>query len=47
MGSDTCSFQKSCTVHPVWRRLQTVTRGILEEVTLQTLLSDRGTGRVE
>jgi Rrf2 family transcriptional regulator, iron-sulfur cluster assembly transcription factor len=37
MGEGICSFQKTCTVHPVWRRLQTVTRGILEEVTLKTL----------
>jgi Rrf2 family transcriptional regulator, iron-sulfur cluster assembly transcription factor len=32
-----CSFQEICTVHPVWRRLQAVTRGMLEEVTLKTL----------
>ena len=37
MGEGVCSFQKTCTVHPVWRRLQSVTRGILEEVTLKTL----------
>jgi len=37
MGEGICSFQKTCTVHPVWRRLQAVTRGILEEVTLKTL----------
>jgi Rrf2 family transcriptional regulator, iron-sulfur cluster assembly transcription factor len=41
MGEGVCSFQKTCTVHPVWRRLQTVTRGILEEVTLKTLCADR------
>lgn len=37
MGEGVCSFQKTCTVHPVWRRLQSVTRGILEEVSLKTL----------
>jgi Rrf2 family protein len=37
MGEGVCSLQKTCTVHPVWRRLQAVTRGILEEVTLKTL----------
>ena len=41
MGAGVCSFQKTCTVHPVWRRLQTVTRGILEEVTLKTLSDER------
>ena len=41
MGEGMCSFQKTCTVHPVWRRLQTVTRGILEEVTLKTLSAGR------
>jgi Rrf2 family protein len=37
MGEGVCSFQETCTVHPVWRRLQTVTRGILSEVTLKSL----------
>jgi Rrf2 family protein len=37
MGEGVCSFQKTCPVHPVWRRLQTVTRGLLEEVSLKTL----------
>lgn len=37
MGEGACSFQTTCTVHPVWRRLQTVTRGILSEVTLKSL----------
>ena len=37
MGEGLCSFQETCTVHPVWRRIQTVTRGILEEVTLKVL----------
>jgi Rrf2 family transcriptional regulator, iron-sulfur cluster assembly transcription factor len=37
MGEGVCSFQKTCTVHPVWRRVQSVTRGILQEVTLKTL----------
>jgi Rrf2 family protein len=41
MGEGICSFQKTCTVHPVWRRLQAVTRGILEEVTLRALVTDR------
>jgi Rrf2 family transcriptional regulator, iron-sulfur cluster assembly transcription factor len=41
MGEGMCSFQETCTVHPVWRRLQTVTRGILEEVTLKTLSAGR------
>jgi Rrf2 family protein len=41
MGDDACSLQKTCPVHPVWRRIQSVTRGILEEVTLQTLVSDK------
>jgi Rrf2 family protein len=37
MGEGVCSFQKTCPVHPVWRRLQAVTKGILDEVTLKTL----------
>jgi len=37
MGEGVCSFQRTCTVHPVWRRVQLVTRGILQEVTLKTL----------
>lgn len=38
MGEGSCAFQKTCAVHPVWRRLQSVTRGILEEVSLKTLV---------
>jgi Rrf2 family transcriptional regulator, iron-sulfur cluster assembly transcription factor len=41
MGEGMCSFQKTCTVHPVWRRLQSVSRGILEEVTLKALSAAR------
>jgi len=41
MGEGMCSFQKTCPVHPVWRRLQKVTRGILEEVTLKTLAAQK------
>jgi Rrf2 family transcriptional regulator, iron-sulfur cluster assembly transcription factor len=41
ISEEACSLQKTCTVHPVWRRLQTVTRGILEEVTLKTLTEDK------
>ena len=37
MGEGVCSFQNTCPVHPVWRRLQAVTKGILDEVTLKTL----------
>jgi Rrf2 family transcriptional regulator, iron-sulfur cluster assembly transcription factor len=37
MGEGVCSFQNTCPVHPVWRRLQVVTKGILDEVTLKTL----------
>lgn len=40
MGEGMCSFQKTCAVHPVWRRIQTVTRGILSEVTLKTLAAE-------
>jgi Rrf2 family transcriptional regulator, iron-sulfur cluster assembly transcription factor len=40
MGQDACPRERSCPVHPVWRRLQSVTRGILEEVTLQALVRD-------
>ena len=42
MDSGACPRMETCTVHPVWRRLQAVTRGILEEATLKTLVSDRG-----
>jgi Rrf2 family protein len=42
MGEGACSFQKTCTVHPVWRRVQSVTRGILQEVTLRTLIQETG-----
>jgi Rrf2 family transcriptional regulator, iron-sulfur cluster assembly transcription factor len=42
MGPDVCSLQSTCPVHPVWRRIQSVTRGILEEVTLQTLARGGG-----
>ncbi len=41
MGEEACSFQKTCPVHPVWRRLQSVTRGILDEVTLNSLRQGR------
>jgi Rrf2 family transcriptional regulator, iron-sulfur cluster assembly transcription factor len=41
MDDDVCSLQKSCQVHPVWRRLQTVARGILLEVTLKTLTAEK------
>jgi len=41
MGEGVCSFQRTCAVHPVWRRLQVVTRGILEEVTLKTLAAGK------
>jgi Rrf2 family transcriptional regulator, iron-sulfur cluster assembly transcription factor len=37
MGEGVCTFQNTCPVHPVWRRLQAVTKGILDEVTLKTL----------
>jgi len=37
MDGDTCTFKATCPVHPVWRRLQTVTKGILEEVSLKSL----------
>ena len=37
MGEGVCTFQKTCPVHPVWRRVQTVTKGILEEVSLKAL----------
>jgi len=42
MGEGVCSFQRTCTVHPVWRRVQSVTRGILQEVTLKTLIQETG-----
>lgn len=38
MEGDACTFKSTCPVHPVWRRLQTVTKGILEEVSLQSLI---------
>ena len=44
MGEGVCSFQRTCTVHPVWRRVQSVTRGILQEVTLKTLIQDQALG---
>lgn len=37
MGEGSCTFQTTCPVHPVWRRLQAVTKGILEEVSLKAL----------
>jgi len=37
MGQRVCSFQKTCPVHPVWRRIQSVTKGILDEYTLNAL----------
>jgi Rrf2 family transcriptional regulator, iron-sulfur cluster assembly transcription factor len=37
MGEGVCSFQETCQVHPVWRRLQAVTTCILDEVTLKAL----------
>jgi Rrf2 family transcriptional regulator, iron-sulfur cluster assembly transcription factor len=40
MGEGVCSFQKTCPVHPVWRRLQAVTKGILDEVTLKALSAE-------
>jgi Rrf2 family transcriptional regulator, iron-sulfur cluster assembly transcription factor len=45
MGPDVCSLQSTCPVHPVWRRIQSVTRGILEEVTLQTLVWEKDAGK--
>lgn len=41
MGTGACSRQDFCPVHPVWLRIQATTRGILEEVTLKTLVSTR------
>jgi len=38
MEEGICSLQKACTVHPVWRRLQQVTKGILQEVSLASLV---------
>jgi Rrf2 family transcriptional regulator, iron-sulfur cluster assembly transcription factor len=37
IAEGSCSFQDTCAVHPVWRRIQNVTTGILEEVTLKSL----------
>jgi Rrf2 family transcriptional regulator, iron-sulfur cluster assembly transcription factor len=41
MGEGVCPLSKTCTVHPVWRRVQASVRGILDEVTLQTLVRER------
>jgi Rrf2 family transcriptional regulator, iron-sulfur cluster assembly transcription factor len=40
MGEGVCPLSKTCTVHPVWRRVQASVRGILEEVTLKTLVRE-------
>jgi Rrf2 family transcriptional regulator, iron-sulfur cluster assembly transcription factor len=37
MGDEACGFKPTCPVHPVWRRLQAVTKGILAEVSLKSL----------
>ncbi|MEN6475533.1 MAG: Rrf2 family transcriptional regulator [Syntrophaceae bacterium] len=37
MDDSACAFKPTCPVHPVWRRLQAVTKGILEEVSLKSL----------
>jgi Rrf2 family transcriptional regulator, iron-sulfur cluster assembly transcription factor len=41
MGQGSCSRMEFCPVHPVWLRIQATTRGILEEVTLKTLVPKR------
>jgi Rrf2 family transcriptional regulator, iron-sulfur cluster assembly transcription factor len=39
LGRGACSRSEACPVHPVWLRIQASARGILEEVTLRTLVS--------
>ena len=36
-GDDTCARNSSCTVHPVWSRVQSEVREILSRVTLKDL----------
>lgn len=38
MGAGACSLSTTCPVHPVWRRIQTTVQGILDEVTLKTMI---------
>lgn len=41
MGRGVCSLSETCPVHPVWRRVQTTVQGMLDEVTLRTMISKR------
>lgn len=39
MGNDACSLSRTCPVHPVWRRIQSTVQGMLDEVTLKTMIT--------
>lgn len=38
MGAGVCSLSQTCPVHPVWRRIQSTVQGMLDEVTLKTMI---------
>lgn len=41
MGADACSLSQTCPVHPVWHRIQSTVQGILDEVTLKTMIKKK------
>jgi Rrf2 family protein len=41
MSDGACSLSKACPVHPVWRRIQSTVQGILDEVTLKTMIKKK------
>ena len=41
MSNGTCSLSTTCPVHPVWRRIQSTVQGILDEVTLKTMIKKK------
>jgi len=38
MTDSACSLSQTCPVHPIWRRIQSTVQGILDEVTLKTMI---------
>jgi Rrf2 family iron-sulfur cluster assembly transcriptional regulator len=42
IGQGTCDKDATCSVHPVWRRVQTEVVGILDGITLEDLVQGKG-----